>query len=1158
MKKNEHSSPPFRVRLTKLLQIMKLSLILTVLTAATISASVFSQANLNMDLSNITVRQAFTEIEQKTGYKFFYLDEQIDGDQIVSVKLNNQSIDDAIKMIFKNENIRYQVFDNKMVVLSVTDLYQKQDLKVTGTIIDALTSEPLAGVYVLIDGTNTGVISDISGKYSIDVRSPNDALVFSFMGYISERFEVSGKSVIDVQLSPDIKALDEVVVIGYGIQKKKLVTGATVQVKGDEILQRSTVSPMTALQSLSPGVNITKISGEPGAGFKVNIRGIGTVGNAMPLYIVDGVPRADINYLTPNDIESIDILKDAASAAIYGARAANGVVLVTTKKGKLNSKMSLSYDGYYGVQNVYKMLPLLNAKEYCIIQNEANVNSGLKPIDWNVMLAPGDYQKIQNGTWNGVNWLKEIENKNAPLQSHAFNISGGNETSVYSAGFSYTSQEGIFGKPVQSNYDRFSFRINSEHSIIRRSFDILKIGENVSFTYTKNHGIGTGNMWWNDISNMIKALPVLPMSATDQNDPAYPYHYSIPWNTNYSNPFADMIYQRGYNTSKSNSLNANVYLVLQPVKGLKYRSSFSVSPNFNSYRSWSPSYELGPVDKSANNKVSQNMGGGYSWMFENTLNYEFSLRGVHNFNVLAGTSAERWGLGENLSTTNVNSVFSDFNHAYIDNANLPANATIGGNPWEEGALLSYFGRVNYDYNEKYMLTALIRADGSSNFAPGKRWGTFPSVSAGWVVSNEDFMASASHFMNFFKLRASWGQNGNASIPGFQYISLITFNNPSTSDFANYYFGSSKTTPHLGAYPGNIPTLNLKWETSEQFDLGLDARFLSSKVSLAFDYYIKKTKDWLVDAPILASWGVTNAPYINGGEIKNKGIELALGYNDKTGELRYSVNANMSLNINEVTRIDNSQGIINATNVKLWGNGTYIARAQVGYPVGYFFGYKTAGLFQNAADVLNYKNSAGTVIMPAAQPGDVKFKDLNDDGVINEDDKVKIGDPNPKVIYSFNVNLDYKGFDLSVTTYGVGGNQIARMWHDAGGPQDNYTTEILGRWHGEGTSNSIPRVLNGSSINQQYFSDMQVENGSYFRISNLTLGYDFKKLINVLPLEQMRLFFTVQNLYTFTKYSGMDPEIGTSTDETAAGWVKGVDLGFYPNPRTVMIGASIKF
>ncbi|MEO7989918.1 MAG: TonB-dependent receptor [Chryseolinea sp.] len=1049
-----------------------------------------------------------------------------------------------------------------VAMLLSSNAFAQDGQVVKGKVTGLVDNSPIPGVSILIKGSTTGTTTDANGDFSIQAK-PSDVIVFSFIGYLNEEIVVGNRTQIDVSLSESMEQLSEVVVIGYGVQEKKLVTGATVQVKGDDIQKLSTVSPIAALQSQVPGVNITKTSGEPGAGFKILIRGAGTTGNSAPLYVVDGVIRGDISYLNPADIQSVDVLKDAASAAIYGSRAANGVVLVTTKRGKKGQKMSVTYNGYYGAQNVYKRLPLLTAKEYMVIQNEGQVNSGLKPIDWESQLAPGDYERIQNGTWNGTNWLKEIENKNAPLQSHALTLAGGSESSIFSAGLSYTSQEGIYGKPVQSVYDRYTFRINSEHTIIKsnsKEFDILKIGQNLTYSYTNNHGIGTGNMWWNDIYNTIQSDPLLPMYATDAADPAYPYHSPIPWNSLASNPVGSMVYGRGSNENKSHALNANFYAELQPLKGLTLRSAFSVSPGFNSYRGWTPTYNLGPNNKNTANGVSQSMSGGLGgWLNTNTLNYKFSLMNDHHLDVLVGQSAERWGLGESLSTSNKNSLFNDFEHAWISNANVNTTATISGAPWQKGGMLSFFGRVNYDYKDTYLLSLIMRRDGSSNLAQGHNWDNFPSVSAGWVLTNERFFESIKSVVDFLKIRGSWGLNGNQSVAPNQDQALITFNNPGSNVFANYYFGSSKITPSLGAFPNNIPNKNLKWETTEQLDIGLDATFLNSKVTLSFDYYKKTTHDWIVAAPILASWGVQNAPSINGGEIENKGVEIALGYNDNIGsDFRFSVNGNISFNHNQVMRLDNSQGIINAVGVKLWGNGTYVARAEVGHPIGYFYGYKTAGIFQNVAEIQNYKDAEGNVIQPNAVPGDVKFVDTDGVGGITEFDQVSIGNPNPKYTFGLNLTAAYKGFDLSVNSYGVGGNQIARNWHDAGSARNNYTTEILGRWHGEGTSNTIPRVTSGSSINQTFNSDLSIENGSYYRLSNLTLGYNFKTLLPSMPLNQFRLFVTAQNLFTVTKYSGMDPEIGTSTDDGNYGWSKGVDLGFYPNPRTFMVGATLQF
>jgi TonB-linked SusC/RagA family outer membrane protein len=1145
--------------LTKLLQIMRLTIFLMLICIFQVSASVYSQNEvLTFENKVLSMRDVFKEVEKQSKFRFFYNDILTNIDKKVELTADKMKIDQVLNTLLSGTNLSFKILENNLIIISPTVLLQQQ--KLVGTVTDASNNEPIIGANVVIEGSTVGVVTDINGKFSLDIPKANVVLVISYLGFNTEHVTVSGQSSIEVKMTSDVTKLDEVVVVGYGIQKKKLVTGATIQVKGDDILKLNTVSPLTALQSQSPGVNIIANTGEPGSGFKVAIRGVGTINNSQPLYIVDGASRGDINYLNPSDIESIDILKDAASAAIYGARAANGVVLVTTKKGKAG-KLSVSYDGYYGVQNLYKILPMLDAKEYMMIQNEGNMNSGGTPYDaafWNSKLATGDYDRIMNGTWTGTNWLKQMQNKNAPIQSHSLNLSGGNETSTFSLGFSYLNQDGVMGAPVASHYERYTFRINSDHVIYRKRFDILKVGENVSFGYNKSRGIANSGFYWNAIRNAESAFPLLPMYG-DATDPAYPYHSAILWNTNYSNPNAALV-NNSYNTNFNINLNANVYLEFQPIKGLKFKSNYTVNPSASTWRSWSPAYNLGPVAHSTLVGTSQGASGGVgSWMFENTLNYEFSLLTNNHFNFLVGTSAEKYGLGTNLSVSNTGSIFNDFAHAYIDNANVPGTATISGSPWGPGALNSYFGRVNYDYKEKYMLSLIMRTDGSSNFAQGHRWGTFPSVSAGWVLSNESFMQTSRTFVDFLKLRGSWGQNGNQSIPAFQYLSNIGYNDPNGTH-SNYYFGSSKTSPvsSLGAYPANIPTPDLKWETSEQLDLGLDARFVNSKLNVTLDYYVKTTKDWLVAAPILASWGVTNAPYINGGEIQNKGIEIALGWSDHVGDFRYGINGNFSHNKNNVTKIENSSHFITASNVKLWGNGPAIARAEVGHPLGYFWGYKTAGVFQNETEVASYTNSKGVQIMPSAQPGDVKFVDTNDDGVIDDKDKVDLGNGTPSNIFSLSFNCQYKGFDFSVTTYGVSGNKIARSWHDAGSVNDNYTTEILGRWHGEGTSNKLPRVLNSSSINQQYTSDLNIEDGSYLRISNVTLGYDFKNLYKSGPLNQMRLFMTVQNLFTFTKYNGMDPAVGTSTDDSGTPWVKGVDLGFYPNPRTIMVGASLKF
>jgi len=1026
---------------------------------------------------------------------------------------------------------------------------------VSGVVKDQ-NGQPMTGVTVVVQGTSAGTLTGADGRYSLAVPAGGTALKFSFIGYNEQEIPIEGQSVIDVTLEEALLGLDEVVVVGYGTLKKKLVTGATVQVKGDDIQKMSTISPMTALQGQTPGLSIIKNTGQPGDGFKVNIRGMGTIGNSQPLYVIDGVPGGNIDHLSPADIESIDVLKDAASSAIYGSRGANGVILVTTKKGvrpPSGAQSNISYDASYGWQNLYKKLPLMNALEYANIVDEARVNNGQPRLDF-ASLVP-DWDKIVSGEWEGTDWLDELTYENAPVMNNALNITGGSQAGTYSMGLSHSTQTGIIGNPVESHYERFTFRLNSDYSLLRdksNSFDILKVGQTLRYMNSNNNGVGTGNQYWNDVFSCIVASPFLPMYAEDETDLAYPYHFAIPWNTQASNPIAQMVYSRGQNESKNHNLNGSFFFEIQPIRRLVLRSSFGYAMSAGSYRSYTPTYNLSSTSFNSENDVNHSMSSGYQWTWENTVTYNFTVGTDHSFTALAGTSAEKWGLGESVNGSNSNSLFSDFTHAYLANTPvIDVNLTnVSSSPWGEGGIMSYFGRLSYTFRDKYMATAILRADASSNFAEGNRWGYFPSVSAGWVVSEENFFQNLRSTIDFFKIRASWGRNGNQAISSFQYLATISFAN------VNYFFGPDKAAVSTGGYPNILPNPDVTWETSEQINVGFDARFMKNRLSTEFDVYSRTTYDWLINPSMLASYG-TGAPYINGGDVLNKGVELAINYNDNAGSFDYSAGFNIAYNKNEVTRIDNNEKIFHGPGNVL-GQGTEeVYRAQVGYPIGYFWGYKTLGVFQTEVEVSDYRNSDGQVIQPTAVAGDLIFDDTNDDGVINYLDKVMIGDPNPDYIIGFNLSLAFKGFDLSLLANGALGQQIARSWRRwADSPLNNYTTDVFNRWHGEGSSNKYPRLTYGSHINWQYNSDIFIEDADYLKISNVTLGYDFKELIKVMPLSQVRFFATLQNAYTFTKYSGMDPEIGGGSGTDS--WAKGIDIGYYPAPRTFMLGVSLKF
>lgn len=1037
----------------------------------------------------------------------------------------------------------------------------QQASKAKGTVVDK-DGVPVIGASIRVKGGQAAAVTDFDGNFTIDAAD-GAVLTVSYIGYVTQEVTASTKAPLQITLQEDNATLDEVVVVGYGVQKKKLVTGATVQVNGDDIQKLNTTSALGALQSQTPGVNIVSASGQPGEGYKVNIRGAGTNGSTTPLYIIDGI-EGDINTISPADIESVDVLKDAASAAIYGARAANGVILVTTKQGKAG-KMQVSYDGYIGWQNVYKMPELLNAKQYMEVMDEVSVAGGGQPYNWTDYMTQAQYDAYMNGSDKGTDWMDAIRNKNAITTSHAVNIAGGSEFSKFSTGISYMKQEGTLGKPAASDYSRFTIRLNSEHVLWRKGdLDIITFGENLYYNHNERSGIYTNGLYSNNISEMLRQNPLIPVYNSNDEYFGYDDLKAAGWfgfNPYSTNPVAKMTYtDQGNNISKNYSLSAVGYLKIQPIKNLTYKFQAGYKHSAYSYRRYNGIYHLNDVgDQRTDDEVQQSMGTGWSWSVENTLNYKFDAK-AHHFDILLGQSFQKsgYGMGEDISATASSMLFSDWMHAYLSNslAANPREAT--GAPWGDNALSSFFGRVNYDWNETYMASLIMRADGSSNFARGHRWGTFPSASLGWVMTNEKWMQGTQGWLDFLKLRASWGQNGNCNIANFNYVSMVAFDM-----YGRYPFGNSKDGVTQGGYAVNLPNEDVTWETSEQWDFGIDARFFDQRLSLAADYYIKNTKDLLIQAPILDSYGL-DAPYVNGGDVRNSGFEIGLGWNDHEGDFNYSVNLNVAYNKNEVTKINNRNGYIEGESNILANNTAPIYRMEEGHPIGYFYGYKTEGVIQNNDDLKAYldKNCKGDAANSlqgnSIQPGDLKFADVNHDGVITDADKTEIGDPHPDFTGSISFSCSYKGWDLSITTYGAFGQQVMRSWRKfTDNIWDNYTTEVLDYWHGEGTSNRYPRLTSGSNTNFVQVSDIYVEDADYFRLQNITIGYDFKKLWKKCPMQQLRLYFTAQNLFTITGYKGMDPEVGANAG-VGDSWASGIDVGYYPTPRTYMVGVNIKF
>lgn len=1042
----------------------------------------------------------------------------------------------------------------------------QQSKKVTGNVSDA--EGPIIGASVVEKGNaGNGTVTDLDGNFSLNVK-PGATIVITYIGYQKQEIVVGNQSNFNVTMKTDDKTLEEVVVVGYGVQKKKLVTGSTIEVKGDDIQKMNTTQVLGALQSQTPGVNIQAASGQPGDGFKISIRGAGTNGNTAPLYIIDGV-AGDINNLNPADIERIDVLKDAASCAIYGSAAANGVILVTTKQGK-QGKIQVSYDANVGWANVYRMPKMLNAKQYMEVMDQVRFNSGESGYDWKSLMGEDLYNSYMDGSNEGTNWVEAIRNKNAVTTSHSLNVTGGSDRSTFSMGAGYQYQDGVFGNVVKSDYRRFTFRINSEHVIYRndKGMDVVKIGENVYYQHKQNQGIQIGGQYSNELSNMLRANPAIPMYNADGS---YTKAEDLKnWVDNYNsysvNPVYKMLNQQsGHNKSINQNLHATGYLEIQPIKNLVYRGQLNYNQNTWTWRTFLPIFDANRTNADyfrTEDKATNQIGTSWGWSTTNTLSYKFDLQKKHNFDILVGTEygESRPDFGFSLNATSSNSVFGDMTHAYMTYMKNNNAAAVTGTPCDDSRSMSYFGRVNYNFNEKYMLSAIMRADGNSKFAPGKRWGYFPSVSAGWVISNEKFMAKTVSWLDFLKLRAGWGQNGNAqTISNFQWQGAFAYN---TSSY--YTFNGNPDQYVSGAAPSRLPNEDLTWETSEQLNIGLDARFLSGRLGFTLDWYNKKTKDLLVAVPVDPTTGFSTQMK-NAGTVENKGIELSLSWNDKIGkDFQYNVGWNMAYNHNEVTEVKSNQTYNNGGNDLLAQNTGYMARFEEGHPIGYFWGYKTEGVMQNEADVQAYLdknckgNAANSKQGTGIKPGDLKFVDVNGDGVVNDDDKTELGDPHPDVTMGITLGASYKGFDLSVTGFGAFGQQVARSFRKfTDGEYENFTTEVYDYWHGEGTSNKYPLLAHmNAGPNWQTISDIYIENASYFRLQNLTVGYDFTKIWKNSPFQQLRLYFAAQNLFTITGYKGMDPENGTAIGSDS--WVTGVDVGNYPQPRTYMVGVNVKF
>ena len=1037
----------------------------------------------------------------------------------------------------------------KKIVMILHDLIKKNIFKITLTLVffgingglyaqkhtvsgfvkDAESAEIIPGAVIMEIGTDNATVSDFEGNYSIVLNSSTASLDISYIGYENFIIPVNGQAIINASLKSNSVSVDEVVVVGYGSQKKKVVTGSISSVSSEDINSTPTLRIDQAMQGRMAGVQVTNLSGQPGEEPTVIIRGAGTTGNARPLYIVDGMAVGGIDYLNPGDIESIDVLKDAASAAIYGSRAANGVVLITTKGGK-QGKMKVTYSGYYGVQNVTKTIDMLDAEQYKLLMNDGARNAGLsEPFDMN------EIPKYD------TDWQKELFQNNSPMTNHEFNVSGGNEKSTYSTSMSYFSQEGIIGGD-KSQFERTTARLNARHQASKK----FKIGMNMAFSHINRKGIASNQSFNGEYSSALNLDPLTPVFETDEDIlNTYPYS-DEPVVTNslgevygiseyvgaeVVNPLALLETQTAL--TRVDKFVGSAFGELEIIEGLKFRTSIGIDLAYVLGDSYKPLFYLNGaqfnVDKTS---VSKNIDRYSTWQAENTLTYTKSI-GKHNLSILAGTTASKYSY-ENLTGFNT---IVPINQPYLNMATDTAWVSSGGA--SHSALLSIFGRITYDYKDKYAFTGIIRRDGSSKFGSNNRYGIFPSVGFSWAISDEAFFPKLKG-IEFVKLRTSWGINGNQEIGDYQFISLM-------DGSRGYIFSGGRIT---GASPAYIENADIHWEESEQIDLAIDLSAFNNKLTATIDYYIKTTNGLLERIPIPAHIG-NDAPYDNVGSVQNKGIELSIDCRKSYKVFKYSVGINGAYNKNEMLDIGNEEGVLPGAS---WAIAGMITRAEEGLPIGYFWGYKTEGIFQTEAEVFQHIGITGEVLQPKAVPGDVIFIDVNKDGVLNDDDRTMIGNPTPDFTIGMNASAEYKQFDFSLLLSGAYGNDIFNGSQRQDLRYTNRTTAILDRWTEDNPSNEVPRYTWIDANNNYRVSDLYVEDGSYLRIKNIQLGYSLpNSVLNIINATKWRFYFSAENLLTFTKYTGADPEIGAMSSFDI-----GIDRGIYPQARIIRFGTSLTF
>lgn len=1102
-------------RFKQIFRIMRIStFLLMVCVFCSYAGNAHSQnAKVSIRMNNVKLDKILNEIENQTDYLFIY-NNQVDINKITSVKVKNEAVAQVLDKILSGTGINYELEGTHIILTTeaIKDLHAQQQAKtVTGTVTD-VSGEPIIGANIRIKGTTTGTITDIDGNFSIEAE-PQSVIEVSYIGYLTQETVINNQKSIRFLLKEDTKTLDEVVVIGYGVQKKADLTGSVANINTEKLNTQSNANIGQALQGKIAGVDIVSQGGAPGSGTRIMVRGIGTLNNASPLYIVDGMYMNSIDHINPNDIASIDVLKDASSAAIYGSRAANGVIIVTTKEGSnTEGKPIIDLSVNLGISTASKFLDMLDAKGWAEVTTIARQAIGKPALDMATDLA----NKPDN------DW-QDIMFRPALMQNYNLSVKGGGKYSTYYTGLGYFNQDGIV---KGTNYQRYNIQSKNDY---KRG--IFSAGTNliISFSHDKPlHQELRGGM----IGTILQSVPTLE-KYDDTREGGYGGTYGDVVNIPHPLAIIDDNIMDRYNENVK--IFANLYAQIELFKGLKYKLNLTPDFSFERYKNYLNKYDFGLATNSIT-QLTERQRRRRNILVENLLTFDRTF-GEHKISALAGYTYQD----------------SRFRHIQAYGEGLPqgleeidaatTNRSNEGNSWRS-VLTSILGRVFYSYQNKYLFTATIRRDGSSKFGKNNRYGYFPSFSLGWNVAEEKFMENV-HWLDQLKLRGGYGVLGNQEIDNYQYSSTITTG-------INYPDGNGG--PLQGAFPKNFANPDIKWEETAMTNVGIDFMAFNNRLSLTADYYVKNTKDILLTVPIPISSGGANDPIRNAGKIRNNGFEFNLGWMDQPNpDISYGINLIGSFNKNKVIAMGSESGSIKggSTNQNITTSET-----KAGYPIGGYWLISTAGYFNSQEEVDAYAKD-GKKIQPAAEPGDIKFVDANNDGVINDDDRVFQGSPFPDFTFALNGNMRYKNFDLSIGLQGVLGNKIynaTRQTLEDVTKGSNFLASCLDYWTPENKNASHPRLTwDDPNRNTRAESDRYLENGSYLRLRSVQLGYTFPQTWFKGAIQHARVYINAENLFTITSYSGYSPDVNADNAN-----YRGFDNFIYPTNRTFMLGLNVTF